>query len=60
MKSIIIALQLNVLIENPLAAAGGDADKDRAHIYHVEPRCGSLPCPPYVQKREMTCVVCTR
>ena len=29
-------------------------------FYHVEPRCGHLPCPPYEEQKEMTCVVCTR
>jgi hypothetical protein len=26
----------------------------------VEGVCGSLPCPPYVPRREITCVVCTK
>ena len=29
-------------------------------FYHVEPRCGPLPCPPYEEQKKMTCVVCTR
>ncbi|SEH08904.1 hypothetical protein [Candidatus Venteria ishoeyi] len=28
--------------------------------YPVEAECGSLPCPPYVQNRELSCVVCSR
>ena len=28
--------------------------------YPTEGECGSLPCPPYVQNREMTCSVCGR
>ena len=31
-----------------------------ALFYHVEPRCGSLPCPRYKQEEEMTCCVCSR
>ncbi|HEW98346.1 MAG: hypothetical protein DRR16_09750 [Candidatus Parabeggiatoa sp. nov. 3] len=27
--------------------------------YPTEAECGSLPCPPYVQNRELSCVVCT-
>ncbi|XP_052227491.1 short-chain collagen C4-like [Dreissena polymorpha] len=29
-------------------------------MYLTEARCGSLPCPPYVNGRELTCVVCSR
>ena len=38
---------------------GSDTNNDGALFYHVEPRCGSLQCPPYEEK-EMTCAVCTR
>ncbi|XP_053377590.1 short-chain collagen C4-like isoform X2 [Mercenaria mercenaria] len=34
---------------------------DNEHIFHlVEGHCGSLPCPPYVAGRELTCVVCSK
>ena len=39
---------------------GGHANLNGALFHHVEPRCGSLPCPPYDQQKEMTCAVCTR
>ena len=26
----------------------GRDDRNGALFYHVEPRCGSLPCPPYI------------
>ncbi|XP_052790160.1 short-chain collagen C4-like [Mya arenaria] len=29
-------------------------------MYLVEAVCGSLPCPPYVNYREITCVVCSK
>ena len=41
-------------------AIGGHANHNGALFYFVEPRCGSLPCPPYDQQKEMTCAVCTR
>ena len=44
----------------PETIAGGQANKKAALFYHVEPRCGSLPCPPYDKQKEMTCAVCTR
>ena len=28
-------------------------------FYFVEGRCGSLPCPPYDETRELSCAVCT-
>ena len=45
---------------SPEAISGGQADQNGALFFHVEPRCGSLPCPPYEEQKEMTCVVCTR
>ena len=45
---------------SPETVAGGGANQNGASFYHVEPRCGSLPCPPYDQQKEMTCAVCTR
>ena len=44
----------------PETISGGNANHNGALFYHVEPRCGSLPCPPYDQQKEMTCAVCTR
>ena len=38
----------------------GSANVMGNHLYFVEGRCGSLPCPPYVEGRELTCVVCTK
>lgn len=29
-------------------------------VYPVETECGSLPCPPYVQDRELVCAQCSR
>ena len=44
----------------PETVLGGHANQNGALFHHVEPRCGSLPCPPYAEEKEMTCVVCTR
>ncbi|XP_035671813.1 uncharacterized protein LOC118412869 [Branchiostoma floridae] len=43
----------------PEALPGGEGSENGALFYIVEARCGSLPCPPYVEGRELTCVVCT-
>ena len=38
---------------------GGNNDDE--HVFHlVEGHCGSLPCPPYVNGRELACVVCSK
>ncbi|CAH1233008.1 Hypp557 [Branchiostoma lanceolatum] len=44
----------------PETIPGGDANQNGALFYPVEARCGSLPCPSYVEGRELTCVVCTK
>ena len=44
----------------PETIAGGGGIYYGALFLHVEPRCGSLPCPPYETHKEMTCAVCTR
>ena len=39
---------------------GSQANRNGALLYPVEGRCGSLPCLPYVEGRELTCAVCTK
>jgi hypothetical protein len=39
---------------------GSTADNNGALWYPTEMECGSIPTPPCVQDREVTCVVCTR
>ncbi|CAH1228032.1 COL6A6 [Branchiostoma lanceolatum] len=46
--------------EQPETVPGGHASHNGALLYPVEARCGSLPCPSYVEGRELTCVVCTK
>ncbi|XP_076455386.1 uncharacterized protein LOC143289981 [Babylonia areolata] len=38
---------------------GGHENKNGALFYHVVTQCGSLPCPPYVDSKIVTCVVCS-
>jgi len=47
---------------DPEVLTGGDhaVEKNGKLLYFVEARCGSLPCPPYVNGRELTCVVCSK
>ena len=30
------------------------------HLFNVEANCDSMPCPPYVNYKELTCTVCTK
>ncbi|XP_053393523.1 uncharacterized protein LOC123562973 [Mercenaria mercenaria] len=39
---------------------GGHPDQNGRLFYLVEGICGSLKCPPYINGRELTCVVCTK
>jgi hypothetical protein len=38
----------------------GYRNEEGAQFWNVEGVCGSLPCPPYTQRREITCAVCTK
>ncbi|XP_061171854.1 short-chain collagen C4-like [Saccostrea echinata] len=46
--------------KNPDTLHGGQSNKDGYLFYHVEARCGSLKCPPYVEGRELMCAVCSK
>ena len=39
---------------------GSQADTNGALFYHVEANCNGLACPPYNNKKELNCVVCTK
>ena len=39
----------------PETTISGHATQYGAIFIHVEPRCGSMPCPPYEEEKEMTC-----
>lgn len=39
--------------------SGGLDSQNGKLFYFAESRCGSLRCPPYVNGRELTCVLCT-
>ena len=39
---------------------GTNHDRNGLLFYPVEGRCGSLPCPPYEETKELTCAVCTK
>ncbi|XP_066285831.1 uncharacterized protein [Branchiostoma lanceolatum] len=46
--------------EDPETRPAGQGNANGALFYPVQAACGSLPCPNYVQGRELTCVVCTK
>ncbi|XP_022110568.1 uncharacterized protein LOC110990077 isoform X2 [Acanthaster planci] len=45
--------------EAPEVVFGSSTAKYGALLYVMESACGSLPCPPYVNGREITCTVCS-
>ena len=47
---------------NPESRVDGDASQNGALFYPVEGRCdgGNLPCGPYIDGAELSCVVCSK
>ena len=45
---------------SPQSVPGSAGNTDGALFYHQEATCNGLPCPPYVDGREVTCAVCTK
>ena len=43
--------------ENPESISGSSANDNAAFLYFTVSTCNGLPCPPYVNKRAITCVV---
>ena len=39
---------------------GSSKSRDGFSFYFVEGRCGTLPCPPYDNTKELSCAVCTK
>ena len=46
--------------KDPESIPGSAADVNAAFVYAVEGSCNGIPCPPYEEGREITCVVCTK
>ena len=42
------------------SVTGSSENKHGLTFYFVEGRCGSLPCPPYDNTKELSCAVCTK
>ena len=45
---------------NPESIPGSTSNVNGALFYFVQGTCTGLPCPPYVNNRVITCVVCTK
>ena len=45
---------------HPEVLDGGGTNDDQGLVYNVVAKCGSLPCPPYVDGLELACVVCSQ
>ncbi len=46
--------------QQPVGVPGTAGNSDGALLYPAEAECGSLPCLPYTQDREITCSVCSK
>ena len=42
------------------SVTGSSASNDGLLFFFVEGRCGSLPCPPYDNTKELSCAVCSK
>ena len=52
--------QFSCIDKSLKTVVGSFANIRGARFFPIEGRCGSLPCPPYEQTKEFTCVVCTK
>ena len=49
-----------VCVDNALKQVPGKPTYDGGwQIHFIEGRCGSLPCPPYDETKELSCAICT-
>ena len=46
--------------ENPESIPDSSTNDNGAMFYFIRSTCNGLPCPPYVNNRAITCVVCTK
>ena len=42
------------------SVTGSSANQNGLLFFFVEGKCGSLPCPPYDNSKELSCAVCTK
>jgi len=48
-------------VDHRLTAAIGSSHNHNGFLFYpVEGACGSLPCPPYSNNKELSCAVCTK
>ena len=52
--------QFSCIDKSLKTVVGSYANVAGARFFPVEGRCGSLPCPPYEETKELTCAVCTK
>ena len=45
--------------DTPDVVIGSVGNQDSAYLYFAETACPALPCEPYVNGREVRCIVCT-
>ena len=45
---------------DPQDRDGGQESTNQAMLYYTISKCGSLPCPPYVEDKILSCAVCSK
>ena len=45
---------------SPIPVPGGTGDQNGGLFYFMKARCVGLQCPPYEERRILTCSVCTK
>ena len=45
---------------SPTSVPGGTGNQDGTLFYFMKARCVGLQCPPYEERRILTCSVCTK
>ncbi|KAL8569878.1 hypothetical protein ACOMHN_038570 [Nucella lapillus] len=54
------ASQYVCMDKDPEKTSSGHQDQNGKLFYYTVTRCGSLPCPPYVNNKVVLCVVCSK
>ena len=50
-----------VCVDSAMDAVPGSQNHiNSGHFWHVEGHCDGVPCPPYINYKELNCVVCTK
>ena len=58
-SSYFLYMEIRMLTVQGYNNGRGTSNDNQARLYPVEIECGSLPCPPFTQDRELQCAQCS-